>query len=238
VLIYFGGLTAISTFVLHRLLGIEELLFYEVFFEALLFSAIVYALASLYSSLERKKWTQKRSNIIIRVLAMVFAIIGAGYLVFGSGQFLSLELLYANDSTFNALDPHEQEQAIQEAYLFAIAFFISSVIAFIAAAGLWRHRKLGWYSGVALVLVQIIAITGFLDEERVRHLLLDEAVNKRLTTSDLDAVVELIIPVFTGTVFAAVVANMLLVTVLTLPAILSSMNMPPDIFSSRIKKGH
>jgi hypothetical protein len=237
VLVYFGGLTAISTFVLHKLLGIEELLFYEVFFEALLFSAIVYVLASFYKNLENKEWTQKRSNIIIQVLVVVFAIIGAGYLVFGLGQFLSLEL-YANDPTFNELEPDEQEQIIQEAYLFAIAFLASSVIAFIATAGLWRHHKLGWYSGVALVLVQIIAITGFLDEERVRHLLLDEAVNEGLTASDLEAVVELIIPVFTGMVFAGIVANMLLVTVLTLPAILSSMNMPPDIFSSRIKKGH
>jgi hypothetical protein len=76
--------------------------------------------------------------------------------------------------------------------------------------------------------VQIIAITGFLDEERVRHLLLAEALNEGLTTSDLESVEELIIPVFTETVFAAVVANILLVTVLTLPAILSSMNVPPE----------
>jgi hypothetical protein len=206
VLVYFGGLTAISTFVLHKLLGIDELLFYEVFFKTLLFSAIVYALASLYSSLEKKKWTQKRSNIIIRALAVVFAIIGAGYLVFGLGQVLSLELLYANDPTFAALEPHEQEQAIQEAYLFAIAFFISSVVAFIATAGLWRHKKLGWYNGVALVLVQIIAITGFLDEERVRQLLLDETVNEGPATSDLEAVVELIIPVFTDEQFPAACA--------------------------------
>ncbi len=36
--------------------------------------------------------------------------------------------------------------------------------------------------------------------------------------------------VFTGILFAAVVANMLLVTVLTLPAILSSTKMSSDIF--------
>jgi hypothetical protein len=158
-------------------------------------------------------------------------------MVFGLGQYVTL-YAYANDPTFKELPPHEQEQIIQEAYLFAIAFFTSSVIAFSATAGLWRHHKLGWYSGVALVLVQIIAITGFLDEERVRHLLLDEAVNEGFTAADLEAVEEFIIPVFTGTVFAAVVTNMLLVTVLTLPAILSSMNMPTDIFSSRIRKGH
>lgn len=85
-----------------------------------------------------------------------------------------------------------------EAYLFAIAFFISSVIAFIATAGLWRHHKLGWYSGVVLVLVHIITITGFLKEERVRHLLLAEALKEGLTSPDLDAVVELITFVFTG----------------------------------------
>jgi hypothetical protein len=236
VLVYFGGLTAISTFVLHKI-GIEELLFYEVFFKVLLFTAIVYILISVHNSLENKKWTEKRSNIIIKALAVVFAIIGVGYMVFGLGQSLSLDT-YANDPTFKELEPHEQKQTIQEAYLFTIAFFTSSVIAFSATAGLWRHHKLGWYSGVALVLAQIIAITGFLDEERVRHFLLSEVVNEQLTASDLEAVEELVIPLFTGTAFAAVVANMVLVTVLTLPAILSSMKMPSDVFSSRIRKGH
>jgi hypothetical protein len=153
------------------------------------------------------------------------------------GESLSLDT-YPIDPSFKELDPHEQEKTIQEPYLFTIAFFAASITAFSATAGLWRHHKLGWYSGVALLLVQIIAITGFLDEGRVRHLLLSEVVNEQLTASDLVALEEFVIPLFTGTAFAAVVANMLLVTVLTLPAILSSLNMPPDIFSSRIKKGH
>jgi hypothetical protein len=237
VLVYFGGLTAISTFVVHNLLGIEELLFYEVFFKVLLFTAIVYILTSVHNSLEKKKWTEKRSDVTIKALAVVFAIIGVGYTLFGLGQSLSLDT-YANDPTFKELDSHEQEKTIQEPYLFTIAFFAASVTAFSATAGLWRHHKLGWYSGVALLLVQIIAITGFLDEGRVRHLLLSEVVNEQLTASDLVALEEFVIPLFTGTAFAAVVANMVLVTVLTLPAILSSLNMPPDIFSSRIKKGH
>jgi hypothetical protein len=57
-----------------------------------------------------------------------------------------------------------------------------------------------------------MAPTGFLDEERVKYLLLVEAVNERFTTSDLEAVEELVIPVFTGTVLVAVVANILLIT--------------------------
>jgi hypothetical protein len=61
-------------------------------------------------------------------------------------------------------------------------------------------------------LVQIMAPTGFLDEERVKYLLLAEAVNERFTTSDLEAVEELVIRVFAGTVLVAVVANMLLIT--------------------------
>ena len=61
-------------------------------------------------------------------------------------------------------------------------------------------------------LVQIMAPTGFLDEERVKYLLLVEAVNERFTTSDLEAVEELVIPVFTGTILVAVVANILLIT--------------------------
>jgi hypothetical protein len=85
VLVYFGGLTAISTFVVHKI-GIEELLFYEVFLKVLLFTAIVYILTSVHNSLENKNWTERRSNIIIKTLAVVFAIIGAGYMFLGLGQ--------------------------------------------------------------------------------------------------------------------------------------------------------
>jgi hypothetical protein len=230
VLVYFGGLTAISTFVVHKI-GIEELLFYEVFLKVLLFTAIVYILTSVHNSLENKKWTERRSNIIIKTLSVVFAIIGAGYMFLGLGEILSLDA-YANDATFE-LELPEQEQTVHGVYVFTVAFFTSSVIAFSAAAGLWRHHKLGWYSGIALVLAQIIAITGFLDEETVKHFLLAESVNEQLETME-----DLVIPLFTGTVFVAVVTNMVLVTVLTLPAILSSMKMPPDVFSSRIRKGH
>ncbi|MDQ3851268.1 MAG: hypothetical protein M3299_00365 [Thermoproteota archaeon] len=237
VLVYLGGLTAVSTFVVHKLFDIEELLFYEVFLEVLLFTGIIYILTSVHNSLENRNWTEKRTNIIIEVLAVVFAIIGAAYMLLGLGQYISLGL-YPNDPTFNELEPDEQEQTIQEAHLFAVAFIACSVIAFAATAGLWRHQKLGWYSAVALVLVQIISITGFLDEERVSRFLLDEAVNEALTESDLDAVEKLVIPAFMGTVLAALVVNMILITILTLPAILSSMKMPPDIFSSRIRKAH
>lgn len=237
VLVYFGGLTAISTFVVHKLFGIEELLFYEVFLEVLLFTAIVYILTSVHNILENRNWTEKRRNIIIQVLAVLFAFIGVVYMLFGLGQYISL-VLYADDATFSELESDEQVQAIEEAHIFAVAFIACSLIAFGATAGLWRHQKLGWYSAVALVLVHIISITGFLNEERVSRFLLDDAVNEELTDSDLEVVKKLIIPVFTGTVFAALVANMILITILTLPAILSSMKMPPDIFSSRIRKGH
>jgi hypothetical protein len=79
VLVYFGGLTAISTFVVHKLFGIEELLFYEVFLEVLLFTAIVYILTSVHNILENRNWTEKRRNIIIQVLAVLFAFIGVVY---------------------------------------------------------------------------------------------------------------------------------------------------------------
>jgi hypothetical protein len=59
---------------------------------------------------------------------------------------------------------------------------------------------------VQIMALQIMAPTGFLDEERVKYLLLAEAVNERFTTSDLEAVEELVIPVFTGIVLVAVVA--------------------------------
>ena len=131
VLVYFGGLTAISTFVVHKI-GIEELLFYEVFLKVLLFTAIVYILTSVHNSLENKNWTERRSNIIIKTLAVVFAIIGAGYMFLGLGQILSIDA-YANDATFQ-LELHEQEQTVHGVYVFTVAFFISSVIAFSAAA--------------------------------------------------------------------------------------------------------
>ena len=103
--------------------------------------------------------------------------------------------------------------------------------------GLWRHHKLGWYSGIASVpTAQIIAITGFLDEERVKHFLLAESVNEQLTASDLETLEDLVIPLFTGTFFICV-TNMVLVTVLTLPAILSSMKMPPRCPFFKNKEG-
>ena len=49
---------------------------------------------------------------------------------------------------------------------------------------------------------EIIAITGFLDEERVKHFLLAESVNEQLTASDLETMEDLVIPLFTGTVFS------------------------------------
>ena len=51
--------------------------------------------------------------------------------------------------------------------------------------------------------MQIIAITGFLDEGRVRHLLLSEVVNEQLTASDLVALEEFVIPLFTRNSFCS-----------------------------------
>jgi predicted PurR-regulated permease PerM len=135
VLVYLGGLTAVSTFVVHKLFDMEELLFYEVFLEVLLITAIIYILSSVHNSLENRNWNEKRTNIFIRVLAVVFAIIGATYMLFGLGQYISL-VLYPNDPTFNELELDEQEQTIQEAHLFAVAFIACSVTAFAAATGL------------------------------------------------------------------------------------------------------
>jgi len=123
VLVYFGGLTAISTFVVHKI-GIEVLLFYEVFLKVLLFTAIVYILTSVHNSLENKEWTERRSNIIIKTLVVVFAIIGAGYMFLGLGQILSLDV-YANDATFE-VELHEQDQTVHGVYVFTVAFFTSN----------------------------------------------------------------------------------------------------------------
>ena len=56
-------------------------------------------LTTVHNSLEKKKWTEKQSDVTIKALAVVFAIIGVGYTLFGLGQSLSLDT-YANDPTF------------------------------------------------------------------------------------------------------------------------------------------
>jgi hypothetical protein len=71
-------------------------------------------LTSVHNILENRNWTEKRRNIIIQVLAVLFAIIGVVYMLFGLGQYISL-VLYADDATFSELEPDEQVQAIEEA---------------------------------------------------------------------------------------------------------------------------
>lgn len=67
--------------------------------------------------------------------------------------------------------------------------------------------------------MQIISITGFLNGERISHFILNEAARETLREFDVVAAEKLVIPAFIGTVFAAFVVIMFLITILTLPAI-------------------
>jgi hypothetical protein len=108
------------------------------------------------------------------------------------------------------------------------------VIAFIATAGLSLHRKFGWYAAVSLVLIQIVAITGLLDKERVTHFILLPEITKQLTLEEIRQIETVYVPMIINSVFAMLVANIVTVTFLTLRRVLTIFNMRPDILSSRI----
>ena len=108
------------------------------------------------------------------------------------------------------------------------------MIAFIATAGLSLHRKFGWYAAVSLVLIQIVAITGLLDKERVTHFILLPEITEQLTLEEIQQIETVFVPIIINSVFAMLVANIVTVTFLTLPRILTIFNMRPDILSSRI----
>jgi hypothetical protein len=108
------------------------------------------------------------------------------------------------------------------------------VIAFVATAGLSFHRKFGWYAAVSLVLIQIVAITGLLDKERVTHFILLPEITEQLTLEQIQEIERVFVPIIINSVFAMLVANIVTVTFLTLPGVLTIFNVRPDILSSRI----
>jgi hypothetical protein len=123
---------------------------------------------------------------------------------------------------------------IQNSYLFGTLLTVSGVIAFAATAGLSFRRKFGWYAAVSLVLIQIVAITGLLDKERVTHFILLPEITKQLTSEEIQQIERVFVPIIINSVFAMLVANIVTVTFLTLPRILTIFNMRPDIVCSRI----
>jgi hypothetical protein len=237
VLVYFGALTAISGFVASWFLFSQEVLYYEVFFEVVVSTAILYALSKVYGALRDKSSTSKWWIRGVKILAIVFGLMGAGYLSIGLVLFLSLDM-FGEQPDIGNLDSEMQHFIVQQSFQLAILFVISSIIAFLATAGLSRHHKVGWYAAVSLVLFQIVAITGLLDKERAIHFVLPQQISSHLTSGEINQIETIFVPVLMNGVFALIVANIVIVTFLTLPKILTIFNMPPDILSARISKGH
>jgi cytochrome c-type biogenesis protein CcmE len=59
-------------------------------------------LTSVHNGLEKRNWTERRKRVILQALAVVFVIIGAVYMLFALGQYISL-VSYPNDPTFKEL---------------------------------------------------------------------------------------------------------------------------------------
>lgn len=233
VLVYFGALTAISDYIAHWFLFSEELLFYEVFFTVIVSTVVLYVLAQVYSALRDKNSTSKWWGRGLKVLSVIFGVIGFVYLSIGLIQYFSIDD-FRSDPDLKNLDSELQNSIIQNSYRFGTLLTVSGVIAFVATAGLSFRRKFGWYAAVSLVLIQIVAITGLLDKERVTHFILLPEITKQLTLEEIQEIETAFVPIIINSVFAMLVANLVTVTFLTLPRVLTIFNMRPDIVSSRI----
>src|SRR5215212_10977609 len=79
VLVYFGALTAISDYIAEWFLFSQELLFYEVFITVIVSTAVLYALARVYTALRDKNSTSKWWGRGLKILSVLFAIMGFVY---------------------------------------------------------------------------------------------------------------------------------------------------------------
>jgi hypothetical protein len=235
VLVYFGALTAISDYIAHWFLFSEELLFYEVFITVIISTVVLYTLARVYSALRDKNSTSKWWDRGLKILSIIFGVIGFVYLSIGLISYFSIED-FRSDPELRNLDSELQNSMIEHSYLFGTLLTVSGIIAFVATAGLSIRRKFGWYAAVSLVLLQIVAITGLLDRERVAHFILLPEITEQLTLEEIQQIETLFVPIIINSVFAMLVANIVTVTFLTLPTVLTIFNMRPDILSSRIGK--
>lgn len=104
VLVYLGGLTAISAFVVHKLfLTLRNCFSMKYSWGSSFYRHHLYFLTSVHNGLEKRNWTERRKRVILQALAVVvFVIIDAVYMLFALGQYISL-VLYPNDPTFKEL---------------------------------------------------------------------------------------------------------------------------------------
>jgi hypothetical protein len=233
VLVYFGALTAISDYIAHWFLFSEELLFYEVFITVIVSTVVLYALARVYSALRDKNSTSKWWDRGLKILSIIFGVIGFFYLGIGLISYFSIDD-FRTDPELRNLDSELQNYIIEHSYFFGILLTVSGVIAFVATAGISIRRKFGWYAAVSLVLIQIVAITGLLEEERVVYFILPPEITEQLTLEEIQQIETIFVPIIINSVFAMLVASIVTVTFLTLPRILTIFNMRPDILSSRL----
>ena len=233
VLVYFGALTAISDYIAHWFLFTEEMLFYEVFITVIISTVVLYVLTRVHSALRDKNSTSKWWGRGLKILSIIFGFIGFVYLSIGLIQYFSIDD-FRSDPDLRNLDSELQNSIIQNSYRFGTLLTVSGVISFVATAGLSFHRKFGWYAAVSLVLIQIVAITGLLDKERVTHFILLPEITEQLTLEQIQEIERVFVPIIINSVFAMLVANIVTVTFLTLPRVLTIFNMRPDILSSRI----
>jgi hypothetical protein len=233
VLVYFGALTAISDYIAHWFLFTEEMLFYEVFITVIISTVVLYVLTRVHSALRDKNSTSKWWGRGLKILSIIFGFIGFVYLSIGLIQYFSIDD-FRSDPDLRNLDSELQNSIIQNSYRFGTLLTVSGVISFVATAGLSFHRKFGWYAAVSLVLIQIVAITGLLDKERVTRFILLPEITEQLTLEQIQEIERVFVPIIINSVFAMLVANIVTVTFLTLPRVLTIFNMRPDILSSRI----
>jgi hypothetical protein len=218
---------------------LPELSFYDVFIEVIISTLILYILAQVYRALNNNsnsnsKWWARG----LKLLSFIFGFIGLTYLSISLVLFFLISA-YSDDPDFNKLNPELQHSLIQNSYFFAILLAISTIVAFTAAIGLAYRRKIGWYTAVALVLLQIVAaVTRLLDKQRATEFVLPPEIAKQLSEDQIYQIETVFVPVLVDEVFATLVANIMIVTFLTLPRVLAIFNMPPVILASRLGKGH
>ena len=134
VLVYFGALTAISDYIAHWFLFSEELLFYEVFITVIISTFVLYILSRVYSVLRDKNSTSKWWDRGLKILSIIFGLIGFVYLGIGLISYLSIDD-FRTDPELRNLDSELQSSFIENSYFFGILLTISGVIAFVATAG-------------------------------------------------------------------------------------------------------
>jgi hypothetical protein len=207
------------------------------FIEVIISTLILYILAQVYVTLRNKESTSRWWIRALKILSVIFGVIGFIYVSIGIFQYFSIGE-YRVDPDFNKLDITLQNSFIQRSSFFAVLLSASGIIAFVATFGLPLRRKFGWYAAVSLILIQIIALTGFLDEERTTQFVFPPEIVRQLSTDEIHQIETVFIPFVTNSVFTMLIANIIVVTFLTLPRILTIFNMPTDILSARISKGH